>query len=153
MVGWSKIILPDIMDCSLPGSRPWSSPGKNTGVSCHFLLQFIKEIFGKTKYLGKTKAIHVYCNPCAQLCPTLWDPTDCSPPGSSAHGIFPARTLEWVAIPSSRGSSWPLEMEPMYHLHCRGIFFFKCWATWKSTVIHRARKNFTKRYADKQQTK
>ena len=36
-----------------------------------------------------------------------WDPMDCSPPGSSVHGILQARTLEWVAIPSSRGSSWP----------------------------------------------
>ena len=41
-----------------------------------------------------------------QLCPTLWDPMDCSPPGSSVHGIFQARILELVAMPSSRGSSW-----------------------------------------------
>ena len=39
----------------------------------------------------------------AQLCPTLWDPMDCCPPGSSVHGIFQARILEWVAMPSSRG--------------------------------------------------
>ena len=43
----------------------------------------------------------------AQLCPTLWDPMDCSLPGSSVHGISQARILEWVAIPFSRGSSWP----------------------------------------------
>ena len=42
-----------------------------------------------------------------QSCLTLWDPTDCSIPGSSIHGIFQARVLEWVAIPFSRGSSWP----------------------------------------------
>ena len=42
-----------------------------------------------------------------QLCPTLCDPTDCSPPGSSVHGILQARILEWVAISFSRGSSWP----------------------------------------------
>ena len=41
----------------------------------------------------------------AQLCPTLWDPVDCSPPGSSVHGIFQARILEGVAISFSRGSS------------------------------------------------
>ena len=40
-----------------------------------------------------------------QLCPILCEPKDCSPPGSSVHGIFQARTLEWVAMPSSRGSS------------------------------------------------
>ena len=42
-----------------------------------------------------------------QSCPTLCDPMDCSPPGSSIHGIFQARVLEWVAISCSRGSSWP----------------------------------------------
>ena len=41
----------------------------------------------------------------AQSCPTLWDSMDCSPPGSSVHGILQARILEWVAMPSSRGSS------------------------------------------------
>jgi len=41
----------------------------------------------------------------AQSCPTLCDPVDCSPPGSSVRGILQARILEWVAIPSSRGSS------------------------------------------------
>ena len=43
----------------------------------------------------------------AQSCPTLCNPIDCSPPGSSAHGIFQARVLEWVAISFSRGSSQP----------------------------------------------
>ena len=42
-----------------------------------------------------------------QSCATFCDPVDCSPPGSSVHGIFQARTLEWVAMPSSRGSSQP----------------------------------------------
>ena len=43
----------------------------------------------------------------AQSCPTLCNPRDCSPPGSSVHGILQARILEWVAIPFSRRSSWP----------------------------------------------
>ena len=43
----------------------------------------------------------------AQSCPTLCDPMDCSPPGSSVHGSLQARILEWVAIPFSRESSWP----------------------------------------------
>ena len=42
-----------------------------------------------------------------QLCPTVFDPIDCSPPGSSVHGILQERILEWVAIPFSRGSSQP----------------------------------------------
>ena len=63
--------------------RPWDSPGKNTGVGCHFLLQCMK-----VKSESEV----------AQSCPTLSDPMDCSLPGSSVHGIFQARVLEWVAI-------------------------------------------------------
>ena len=63
--------------------RPWDSPGKNTGVGCHFLLQCMK---------GKSES------EVAQSCPTLCDPMDCSLPGSSVHGIFQARVLEWGAI-------------------------------------------------------
>ena len=63
--------------------RPWDSPGKNTGVGCHFLLQCMK-----VKSESKV----------AQSCPTLSDPMDCSLPGSSIHGIFQARVLEQVAI-------------------------------------------------------
>ena len=44
---------------------------------------------------------------CAESCPTLCDPRDCSPPGPSVHGIFSARILKWIAISSSRESSWP----------------------------------------------
>ena len=58
---------------------PWDSPGKNTGVGCHFLLQCMK---------GKSES------EVAQSCPTLSDPVDCSLPGSSIHGIFQARVLE-----------------------------------------------------------
>ena len=70
--------------------RPWDSPGKNTGVGCHFLLQCMKVKSGSEV---------------AQLCPTLSDPMGCSQPGSSVHGILQARILEWVAIPFSRVSS------------------------------------------------
>ena len=62
---------------------PWDSPGKNTGVGCHFLLQCMK-----VKSESEV----------AQSCPTLCDPMDCSLPGSSFHGIFQARVLEWGAI-------------------------------------------------------
>ena len=63
--------------------HPWDSPGKNTGVGCHFLLQCMK-----VKSESEV----------SQSCPTLSDPMDCSLPGSSAHGIFQARVLEWGAI-------------------------------------------------------
>ena len=62
---------------------PWDSPGKNTGVGCHFLLQCMKV---------KSESEVV------QLCPTLHDPVDCNLPGSLVHGILQARVLEWGAI-------------------------------------------------------
>ena len=49
----------------------------------------------------------------AQWCPTLWDPMGCSPPSSSAHEIFQARILQWVAISFSRGTSWPRDQTRM----------------------------------------
>ena len=69
--------------------RPGDSPGKNTGVGCHFLLQ-CKKVKSESEV--------------AQSCPTLSDPMDCSLPGSSIHGIFQARVLEWGAIAFSVGS-------------------------------------------------
>ena len=63
--------------------RPWDSPGKNPGVGCHFLLQCMK-----VKSESEV----------AQSCLTLCDPMDCRPPGSSLHGVFQARVLEWDAI-------------------------------------------------------
>ena len=52
----------------------------------------------------------------AQSCPTLCDPMDCRLPGSSVHGIFQARILEWVAISFSRGSSWPRDQTWVSHI-------------------------------------
>ena len=63
--------------------RPWDSPGKNTGVGCHFLLQ-CRKVKSESEV--------------AQSCPTLSDPVDCSLLGSSVHGILQAGVLEWVAI-------------------------------------------------------
>ena len=76
--------------------RPWGSPGKNTGVGCHFLLQCMKVKSERED---------------AQLYPTLSDPMDCSLPGSSVHGIFQARVLEWGAIAFF-----------LYHYRCGYLF-------------------------------
>ena len=60
-----------------------------------------------------------YCNVLclgSQLCPTLCDLMDCSPPGSSVHGVLQARKLEWVAMPSSRGPSQPWDQTQVSHL-------------------------------------
>ena len=61
--------------------HPWDSPGKNTGVGCHFIFQCMK-VKSETEV--------------TQSCPTLSDPMDCNLPDSSAHGIFQPRVLEWV---------------------------------------------------------
>ena len=59
-----------------------------------------------------------------QSCPTLCDSTDCSPPGSSVHGILQARILEWVAMPSSSGSSQPRNQTPVSCGSCTAGGFF-----------------------------
>ena len=142
-------------------SRPWDSPGKNTGVGCHFLLQCMKvksesevaqscptlsnpmdcrlpgasihgifqaEVleWGATAFSDNTGQ----CLPkvrggdrCAKLlqsCPTLCNPMDCSPPGSSVQGTFQARVLEWVAISFSRGSSSPKDWSHVSYVSCIG---------------------------------
>ena len=80
--------------------RPWDSPGKNTGVGCHFLFQCMK-----VKSQSEV----------AQSCLTLSDPMDCSLPGSSVHGIFKARVLEWVAIAFSNFEDY---IQLNEHLSC-----------------------------------
>ena len=111
--------------------HPWDSPGKNTGVGCHFLLQCMKvksesEVTPSCRLLetpwtaahqaplsiGFSRQEHWSGLPfpfptheseseVIQSCPTLRDSMDCSLPGSSNHGIFQARVLEWGAIASS----------------------------------------------------
>ena len=85
--------LCDPIHGSPPGSPgPWDSPGKNSGLGCHFLLQCMK-----VKSESEV----------AQSCLTLSDPMDFSLPGSSVHGIFQARVLEWGAIAFSIYSHKP----------------------------------------------
>ena len=99
--------------------RPWDSPGKNTGVGCHVLRQCMK-----VKSESEV----------AQLCPTLSDPMDCSLPGSSVHGIFQARVLEWGAIAFSELLVYPFSFQTChltsnhYILNASGYIFH----TWKS---------------------
>ena len=107
--------------------HPWDSPGKNTGVDRHFLLQCMKV---------KRE------NEVTQSCPTLLNPMDWRPPGSSIHGIFQARVLEWVAIAFSRGSSWPRDQTWVFHTVAR---YFTIWATRKETS-HRSYLNLVEDY-------
>ena len=82
--------------------RPWDSPGKNTGVGCHFLLQCMK--------VKSEREV-------TQSCPTLSNPMNCSLPGSSIHGIFQARVLEWGAIAFSDTTHNKILFNRVYILH------------------------------------
>ena len=68
----------------------------------------------------------------SQSCLTICNPTDCSPTGSSVHGILQARILEWVATPFSRRSSWPRDR---ILVSCMAGRFFTIWATGKSFIL------------------
>ena len=112
---------------------PWDSPGKNTGVGCHFLLQCMKVKSGSEV---------------TQSCLTLHNPMDWSLPGSSFHGIFQARVLEWVAI----AFSWWLlngrySFLPKFPQHSTisgdlqsllTVTSFLCWYGWKYPFSHSA---------------
>ena len=118
---------------------PWDSPGKNTGVGCHFLSKAWKWKV-KVKSLSRVWLLATprtqappsmgfsrqECwsglplpSPAAaaakslQLCPTLCDPMDCSLPGFSFHGILQARTLEWVAISFSNAWKWKVKVKSL----------------------------------------
>ena len=88
--------------------RPWDSPGKNTGVDCHFLLQCMK-----VKSESEV----------AQSCLTLRDTMHSSPPGSSVHEIFQARVLEWDALAFSSA-----------HAHC-SLNTVECLQVWDALQV------------------
>ena len=96
--------------------RPWDSPGKNTGVGCHFLLQCVK-------VKSESEVALSY--------PILRYPMDCSPPGSSVHGIFQTRVLEWGAIAFSETL-----LRGMFKTNCTYLDYYreKAMATHSSTL-------------------
>ena len=90
--------------------RPWDSPGNNTGVGCHFLLQCMK--------VKRESEV-------AQSCLTPSDPMDYSLPGSSVHGIFQARVLEWGAIAFSAFRTDSLPYSPHCERHHQELTWVK----------------------------
>ena len=112
--------------------HPWDSPGKNTGVGRHFLLQCMK-------VKSESEA--------AQSCPTLSDPMDHSLPGSSVHGIFQARVLEWGAIAFSVVMGTDMQKKIFtyfpykFSIYCKGCNLISFWEKkfksniWNSTLI------------------
>ena len=110
----SKSLQSCLTLCSPVGCTPWYSPGTNTWVGCHFLRQgtfltpgsnpcllpLLHWQVGSWPLAPPRKPIKIY-DVVIQSCPTLCDPMDCSPSGSSVRGILQARLLEWIAIPFS----------------------------------------------------
>ena len=124
--------------------RPWDSPGKNTGMGCHFLLQCMKgkresEVAQSCRTLRdpmdcslsgssipgifQTRVLEwgalqtlIQSGSVTQSCPTLRDPMDCSLPGSSVHAIFQTRVLEGVALPSPLGVVTWIQKLCMFHM-------------------------------------
>ena len=106
---------------------PWDSPGKKTGVGCHFLLQCMKV---------KSESEDT------QSCLTLCDPMDCNPSGSSVQGILQARRLEWVAIPYSTDLADPRTKSPFCYVHpALAGGFFTTSATWKTPKLSRKKES------------
>ena len=97
--------------------------------SCNRITKMEYYTYGLTCLMGMQKWVLV-----AQSCLTLCDPIDCNPPGSSVHGIFQARILEWGAISSSRGSSQPRDRT---QVSCTvGRFFGGQWWAWEKHKYH-----------------
>ena len=108
---------------------PWDSPGKNTGVACHFFLQEMFQTQGLNPHLlgllhwqvgsspsappGKPNNLAAAAAKLLQLCLTLCDPIDGSPPGSPVPEILQARTLEWVAIFFSNAWKWKVKVKSL----------------------------------------
>ena len=114
--------------------RSWAFPCKNLGLGCHFLLQGIFLSQGSNVsvlylYHWVTGNIDIEIV-VAQSCPTLCDSMDCSLPGSSLHGIFQARVLEWVAISFSRRSSRPRDQTRVSRIVGR------CFTIWATREVH-----------------
>ena len=111
----------------LPKTLVWERRGGEeeilsllSGNVLHYTLQYLLPLMPWSPVGGKVKASVV------QLCLTLWNPMDCSPPGSSVHEILQARILEWVAVPLSRGSSPPRDWTQVSSIAGR---LFTIWAT------------------------
>ena len=147
----------DPMDCSLSGSsvhgifqtrvlewvaisfsRGSSQPKNQTQVSC------IAGRFFTDWAMREAPIILIRKVLVTRLCPTLCNPVDYSTPGFSVHGVLQARILEWVAIPFSRGSSWPRDQT---WVSCTAGKFFTIWATREAPM--RSRENWKKKKSTK----
>ena len=133
---WSLVFLGSNSNVSYVGGRQrWEEAGrggkKKSSLCLHTCIFtsplncLITVSDQKDAYFCFIYSWYVFMCLVAQWCPTLCDPMDCSLPGCSVHGISQARILEWVAIPFSRGSSWPRDQT---QVSCIAGGFFTFWA-------------------------
>ena len=96
-----------------------------------------------TNWINKQNSVYIqYVCLHSQSCPTVYDPMNCSPPGSSVYGIFQARILEWIAVFSSRGSSQTRDWK---QVSCIGRQILYHWATCKDFICSIHEMNFKHR--------
>ena len=139
---WSGISFPSPGDLPNPGMEPacLKSPALAGGLFYHWATKEapVLHFIGRRKLQKKTPMFFwdrcflfffliflfsfffLTCCLLPKSRPALCNPRDCSPPGSSIHGILQARIPEWVAVPSSRGSSWPRDQTHISYVSCSG---------------------------------
>ena len=130
-IAHSCLTLCNPMDCSLPGSSlhgilqarvlEWVAISFSRGSSWSRDRTWVSCIPGRRFNLWATREARMCVCMCVnwlQSCPTLHDPMGYSLPGSSVHGIFQTRILEWVAMPCSRGSSWSRDRTHVSYVSC-----------------------------------
>ena len=134
-----------------------NTPGKNIGVGSHLLFQgifltqglnwglphcgqILYHLSHQRRPSGKPQVYHESESEIAQSCPTLCDHMDCSLSGSSVHGIFQARVLEWIAISFSRGSSRPRNRTQVSRIAGR------CFTVWATREVYHSHWQITRSF-------
>ena len=111
----------ELVAIPFPYPRVLPNPGIfRTQVSCISARFFTNWITREPLIFPCTVQYIQVCAKLLQLCPTLCDLMDCSPAGSSVHEILQARILEWIAMPSSKGSSRPRDKTQVFYVSCSG---------------------------------
>ena len=138
---WAKdsSILHDIFYFSFWDLREWMwlPDCENKGARgsrqscCHRLREGVGGLWSPAAMVLNQHVLSTLTLWVTQSCLTLCSPVDCSPPGSSVHGILQARILEWFAKPSSRGSSWPRDQTHVCYVSCIAGKFFTTSTTWE----------------------
>ena len=126
-----------LWDRSVPGvwktnNKPYPGPiNQIMNFNCILWLLIYTLTFEKPQ----KKSLLPWCAKSLQLCPTLCNTMGCNPPVSSVHRIFQARILEWLAMPSFRGSSWPRNQTRVSYVSCTGSWILYHWCHLESPSL------------------